>query len=161
MSEPAAAAAAPFSEGQVAIAPFDAMLLEVRRSAYRVGWVDREIEFLLARRRVADEEPDPDTRRDLVAGLANELKWWLQESRAERRHMSRVCGDAVRVGLTQHALSALQTERETIGRVLTAAFQALELDEDQRMVAVAAMYAEVEAVMVERRGAVIQGELLG
>lgn len=152
---------APFSEGQVAIAPWDGLTLEVRRSAYRVGWVDREIEFLLERRRVVDEEPDPDTRRDMVAGLNAELKWWLQESRFERRHMARVCGDAVRAGLTQHALSALQTERETIGRVLTAAFQALELDEDQRTVAVAAMYAEVEAVMLERRGAVIQGELLG
>lgn len=150
-----------FSEGQVAIAAWDALQLEVRRSAYRVGWVDREIEFLLARRRAADGESDADTRREMQMGVSVELKWWLQESRLERRHMSRVCADSVRAGISQHALSALQTERETIGRVLTAAFRALDLDEEQRAVAVAAMYAEVEAVMVERRGAVIQGELLG
>lgn len=169
-----------FSQGQVQTSAWDSLYLEVRRSAYRVGWVDRRIENLLATERAlrgrdgaADataaggghEGPDQDQllredREEAIRDVERELKWWLSESRSERRHLTKVSGDAIRAGLSQHVVTQLNTEKETVGRVLLAALNAVDLTEEQKIAAVAAMYAEVEKVGQERREAVVVGELL-
>lgn len=163
--------------GQVDTQAVDAIQLEIRRSAYRVGWVDWRIEQLLEKERAllkaggvegpgtpdrgGDAEEDPTENRGEAFGAVQEdLRWWLRESRAERKHLVEVSGVAVRAGLTKYIVSQLELERETVSRVLLAALNALELTEEQKLLAVASMYAEVERVAVERREKVIVGELL-
>lgn len=205
--------------GQVDTQAVDAIQLEIRRSAYRVGWVDWRLDQLLEREHELKGELDGDqvtdgtcleldgpgrlgmprgggqAAEDLTEGrtegtggagpaqqppvdpelvahraeqqaerlaeVRSEMRWWMRESRAERKHLVEVSGAAVRAGLVKHVISALELERETVSRVLLAALNALELTEEQKLLAVASMYAEVEKVAHERREKVIQGELLG
>lgn len=162
-------------QGELSLSPWDSLLLEVRRAAYRVGWIDYEIERLVGVEREVGErlkageygkgeaedgeggqsgaERKVEDRLELAAVRA-EIKDWVKESRAERGHLAGVSDKAIRAGLNQRIVSQVQLEQQTITRVLYAGINAAGLSEEQRERALDAMRREIGAVSLERRGGV-------
>lgn len=149
------------------VTPWDGLLLEVRRSAYRVEWVDARIAELLVRERQLVDEDEffggPTTRRlnageraGLVA-IREELREWLKESRNERKHLAAVCERAIRAGFVERSLQLAQLEAKTIARVLGRSLEPLNLDGPQRDVVARAMREALEDVSTERRRSALTG----
>jgi len=126
-------------EGEVPISPWDAILTEVRRSAYRAAWVDDRVETEAERERQLNankaEWTDPVEYERLRMAQGRELREWLKVSREERAHGAQVARAAVQAGLSERYIESVQAEARMIANVLQRALQAAELSPEQWLAA--------------------------
>lgn len=120
--------------GELDIAPWDALLAEVRRSAYRVEWVSRRVqeeadaeERLLA----AESQWEPGPFAAARMAQSRELREWLKLEREERSHGAAVARGAVSAGLSERYIESVQAEARMIANVLQRALQAAQLTPEQ------------------------------
>lgn len=124
----------PFS-GELQISPWDAMLAEVRRSAYRVEWIQARVEAEAERERdLARQEGEWDKIKDYQIALttqSRELREWIKLEREERAHGAAVARGAVSAGLSERYIESVQAEARMIADVLRRALEAAELSPEQ------------------------------
>jgi hypothetical protein len=70
---------------------------------------------------------------------SGELREWIEQSRKERAHLTKVAADAVRAGLSERYIDSLRAEARMIAEALTKALDAADLDASQRARASAAL----------------------
>lgn len=126
----------PFS-GELNVNPWDAILSEVRRSAYRAAWIDERIDLEAKRERRLMESEGVDFEKMSDFEIAtrirsSELREWIEQSRKERAHLTKVAADAVRAGLSERYIDSLRAEARMIASALTKALDAADLDSSQR-----------------------------
>jgi myo-inositol-1-phosphate synthase len=123
--------------GELNVNPWDAMLGEVRRSAYRAAWIDERVNLDVKRERQLMETNGADFE-DLVKFeyavriRSSELREWIEQSRKERAHLTKVAADAVRAGLSERYIDSLRAEARMIAEALTKALDAANLTPQQR-----------------------------
>jgi hypothetical protein len=120
--------------GEVDISPWDAILGEVRRSGYRVHWLDGRIEAETERERMLfAQEHDWEAEKFEIARSrqGRELRDWIRLGREERAHGAQVAASAVRAGLSERYIESVQAEARNIAGVLQRALQAADLSEEQ------------------------------
>ena len=126
----------PFA-GELNVNPWDAILGEVRRSAYRAAWIDERIDIDVKRERQL-METNGEGFDDLVKfeyavrARSGELREWIEQSRKERAHLTKVASDAVRAGLSERYIDSLRAEAQMIAQALTKALDAANLTPSQR-----------------------------
>jgi myo-inositol-1-phosphate synthase len=130
--------------GELNVNPWDAILGEVRRSAYRAAWIDERIDLEAKRERALIDsdggEFEKATDYEIAVRLrGDELRQWIEQSRKERAHLTKVAADAVRAGLSERYIDSLRAEAQMIARALTKALDAADLDDSQRARASAAL----------------------
>lgn len=148
----------PFS-GELNVNPWDAILSEVRRSAYRAAWIDERIDLEARRERqlMESEGAGFEKMSDYVIAVrieSEELRMWIEQSRKERAHLTKVAADAVRAGLSERYIDSLRAEAQMIAQALTKALDAADLSESQRSAASAALreaLAEMGPVLAARQ----------
>lgn len=148
----------PFS-GELNVNPWDAILSEVRRSAYRAAWIDERVDLEAKRERalMASDGAGFEKMSDFVIATrirSDELRQWIKESRAERAHLTKVAADAVRAGLSERYIDSLRAEAQMIAQALTRALDAANLSDSQRADASAALreaLAEMGPVLAARQ----------
>jgi len=107
--------------GELNVTPWEALLLEVRRSAFRASAVDMKLDRVVAQRDSDEERTDP------------EVFAWLRESRNERRHLARVSKAAIDAGVAERLVRNLELEVQLVTEVLGAVLDALNLPHEQNM----------------------------
>lgn len=123
--------------GELNVNPWDAMLGEVRRSAYRAAWIDERVNLDVKRERQL-METNGEGFDDLVKFeyavrvRSSELREWIEQSRKERAHLTKVAADAVRAGLSERYIDSLRAEARMIAEALTKALDAANLTPQQR-----------------------------
>lgn len=123
----------PYS-GEVQTSPWDAMLTEVRRSAYRAEWVEARIEDEIAAEQALDDQRhdwDPVKFEQARQAQSRELREWVKLGREERAHGAQVAHRAVSAGLSERYIESVQAEARMIAGVLQRALQAAELTSEQ------------------------------
>ena len=147
--------------GELNVNPWDAMLGEVRRSAYRAAWLDERVN-LDAKRERQLMETNGEGFDDLVKFeyavrlRSSELREWIEQSRKERAHLTKVSADAVRAGLSERYIDSLRAEARMIAEALTKALDAANLSPSQRADASEALreaLAEMGPVLAARQDA--------
>lgn len=131
--------------GESPVTPWDALLAEVRRSAYRTSWLDQRINEEASRERELAHEAEEEHR----FAIASELRKWLVESRRERMHLARISKAAVDAGLTERYVRGIEVEARLIARVLERAVGVLELTMEQKRAVALELRAALEEVTVE------------
>jgi hypothetical protein len=121
-------------DGEVDVAPWDAILSEVRRSGYRILWLEERIGKEIQRE--ADLEADaaswePEKFEIARSRAGRELREWVRLGREERAHGAQVARAAVQAGLSERYIESVQAEARMIAEVLRRALSAANLDEDQ------------------------------
>lgn len=116
------------ASGEFHITPWEALLREVRRSAYRTAWLDQRVDAEVQRERELVHEADESDRQVQAA----ELRRWLQESRRERMHFVRVAKTAVDAGLAERYVQSIEIEARLIARVLERSIGVLDLTFEQK-----------------------------
>lgn len=148
----------PFS-GELNVNPWDAMLSAVRQSAYRAQWIDDRVDLGARRERALMESGGAGFEKmsDFVHAVriqSEELRQWIEQSRKERAHLTKVAADAVRAGLSERYIDSLRAEARMIAEALTKALDAADLSESQRAAASAALreaLAEMGPVLAARQ----------
>jgi myo-inositol-1-phosphate synthase len=130
--------------GELNISPWEAILGEVRRSAYRAAWIDERVQLEAMRERSLIDSGAGDFEKATDYEIAvrlrgQELREWIRESRDERKHLTKVSADAVRAGLSERYIDSLRAEAQMIAKALTKALDAADLDASQRARASAAL----------------------
>jgi hypothetical protein len=129
----------PFA-GELNVSPWEAILSEVRRSAYRAAWIDERVDIDVRRERQL-METNGEGFEDLVKFeyavrvRSGELREWIEQSRKERAHLTKVAADAVRAGLSERYIDSLRAEARMIAEALTKALDAAALTPQQRAAA--------------------------
>jgi hypothetical protein len=121
-------------DGEVSVSPWESILTEVRRSAYRASWVDERVEQEAQRERELEAQAydwDPKDFEIARARQGRELREWVKLSREERAHGAQVASAAVRAGLSERYIESVQAEARNIASVLQRALQAAELSDEQ------------------------------
>jgi hypothetical protein len=147
MTEPAIATPRT-AQGERQTTPWAALLLEVRRSAFRVEVVDMRLAEVMQREGELlheSEHNDPE-----VKALAAQVQLWLGESRKERMHLARVSKAALDAGISKLLVEAQELEVASMRRVLTAGLDAVELEPEVRAAIVRGFQAELVRVEHER-----------
>lgn len=120
--------------GELQVSPWDALLAEVRRSAYRVEWIQARVQ------QEADEEAkllaqehDWDAVKFAMArgSQSRELREWIKLEREERAHGAAVARGAVSAGLSERYIESVQAEARMIAGVLQRALNAADLSTEQ------------------------------
>lgn len=148
----------PFS-GELNVNPWDAILGEVRRSAYRAAWIDERIDIDARRERRLMESEGADFEKQTDFEIAvrirsEELRAWIEQSRKERAHLTKVAADAVRAGLSERYIDSLRAEAQMIASALSKALDAANLSGSQRAAASEALreaLAEMGPVLAARQ----------
>lgn len=133
------------ASGELPISPWDALLTEVRRSAYRSMWLDQRVDDERQREDELRHESEPNAQREQAA----ELRRWLAESRKERMHMARVAKAAVDAGLAERYVQSIEIEARLIARVLENSIGVLDLTYDQKRAVALKLREELESVSAE------------
>lgn len=126
----------PYS-GELNVSPWDAILSEVRRSAYRAAWIDERVDLEAKRERALIDSDGSDFEKATDYEIAvrirgDELRQWIEQSRKERSHLTKVAADAVRAGLSERYIDSLRAEAQMIAQALSKALDAAELTPIQR-----------------------------
>lgn len=153
----------PFS-GEANVSPWDFLLAEVRRSAYRSQWVDQRVEVETQHDRElgnrAAEWDDADKYERMRMAQGRELREWIKLSREERAHGAQVARAAVSAGLSERYIESVQAEAQMIANVLQRALQAAQLSPEQWLDATEELriaLAEVGRELNERHASVGHG----
>lgn len=121
--------------GELQVSPWDSMLQEVRRSAYRVEWIQARVEAEAERERdLARQEGEWDKIKEWQAamhGQSRELREWIKLEREERQHGAAVARGAVSAGLSERYIESVQAEARMIAEVLRRALNAANLSAEQ------------------------------
>lgn len=133
------------ARGEVRITPWDALLLEVRRSAYRCLWLDQKLDDQISRERQLEHE---STEQDRVA-QAVEVRKWVETSRRERLHLARVAKAAIDAGLSERYVRSIEIEAKLIARVIERSLGVLELTEGQKREVALELRAALQDISVE------------
>lgn len=123
----------PYS-GELQISPWDSMLQEVRRSAYRVEWIQARVQAEADEEtKLIAQEHDWDAAKFAIARNAQsrELREWIKLEREERAHGAAVARGAVSAGLSERYIESVQAEARMIANVLQRALQAADLSAEQ------------------------------
>lgn len=124
----------PYS-GELQISPWDSLLTEVRRSAYRVEWIQARVEQEAANERaLLAQEHDWTNDKDFHYARnaqSRELREWIKLEREERAHGAAVARGAVQAGLSERYIESVQAEARMIADVLKRALEAANLTADQ------------------------------
>lgn len=140
--------------GELDVSPWDAILAEVRRSAYRVAWVDGHIDSDSGKLRALEAE-DPVEPEDIaqnnqqIAVVGASLRAWLAEGRKERTHLAKVSKSAIDAGLAERYVRGVEAEAKMIAIVLDKAMTAAELTAGQREKAISALRSALVEVSAE------------
>jgi hypothetical protein len=122
-------------DGEVSVSPWESILTEVRRSAYRASWVDERVEQEAQAERdlqaQAHDWDDTEKFKRVQLAQSRELREWVRLSREERAHGAQVASSAVRAGLSERYIESVQAEARNIASVLQRALQAAELSDEQ------------------------------
>lgn len=122
-------------EGELNVSPWESILTEVRRSAYRASWVDDRVEQEAQAERDlianGDTWGDEDKFKRLQLAQSRELREWIKLSREERAHGAQVARAAVSAGLSERYIESVQAEAKMIASVLSRALSAADLTPDQ------------------------------
>jgi hypothetical protein len=122
-------------DGEVNVSPWESILTEVRRSAYRAAWVDERVEQEAQAERdlqaQAHDWDDTEKFKRVQLAQSRELREWVRLSREERAHGAQVARAAVSAGLSEKYISSVQAEGMMIARTLQRALQAAELTDEQ------------------------------
>lgn len=122
-------------QGEHSVSPWESLLTEVRRSAYRASWVDERVEQeAQAERDLAakgDTWDDTEKFKRVQLAQSRELREWVRLSREERAHGAQVARAAVSAGLSERYIESVQAEAKMIAGVLQRALQAAELTDEQ------------------------------
>jgi hypothetical protein len=94
------------------ISPWDALLLNVRVAAARVGWTDQKL-------REATTAAGDNVLTDLT------VRRWQQESRNERRLLGQLARDAIQAGVQERLVRQIELEGQLLADVLTSTLQAI------------------------------------
>jgi hypothetical protein len=127
-------------QGEHEVSPWESLLTEVRRSAYRAAWVDDRIDAEVQRERELEAQAhDWDSEKFEIARArqSRELREWVKLSREERAHGAQVARAAVSAGLSERYIESVQAEARNIASVLQRALQAAELSDGQWLAATA------------------------
>lgn len=121
--------------GELQVSPWDSLLTEVRRSAYRIEWIQARVEAEAERERdLARQEGEWDKIRDYQIAVMNqsrELREWIKLEREERAHGATVARGAVSAGLSERYIESVQAEARMIAEVLRRALNAANLTPEQ------------------------------
>lgn len=120
--------------GEVDVTPWEGMITEVRRSGYRVAWVDERVEReAQAERDLESQEHDwdPEKFKRLQLAQSRELREWVRLSREERAHGAQVARAAVSAGLSERYIESVQAEARMIASTLQRALSAANLTDEQ------------------------------
>ncbi len=124
----------PYS-GEVQVSPWDATLQEVRRSAYRVEWIQARVQAQAdAEADLHAQEHDWDSPKDFhyaANSYSRELREWIKLEREERAHGAAVARGAVAAGLSERYIESVQAEARMIADVLRRALNAANLTPEQ------------------------------
>jgi hypothetical protein len=122
-------------KGEIQVSPWDATLQEVRRSAYRVEWIQARVEAQVKMEEdLHAQEHDWSNPKDFeYAALAHsrELREWIKLEREERSHGAQVARAAISAGLSERYIESVQAEARMIADVLRRALGAANLTADQ------------------------------
>lgn len=151
--------------GELNVSPWEAILGEVRRAAYRAAWIDERVNLDARRERSLIESDGVDFEKASDFELAvrirsEELRQWIEQSRKERAHLTKVAADAVRAGLSERYIDSLRAEARMIAQALTRALDAAELTAEQRAAASAALreaLADMGPILAARQDAATGG----
>lgn len=138
------------------VTPWDGLLLEVRRSAHRVAWIDQRIEEILQHERQLVHEAVDGFFGEGMMTVREELRYWLKESRQERRHLVHVSTNAIKAGFAERTIQAIELEAKTIAKVIGRALAPLGMNDDQKRVVAVALREALEDVSTERRAKVLE-----
>lgn len=114
--------------GELQVSPWDALLSEVRRSAYRTAWVDARVE--MARKRV-DEAADFE-EENVITLRDQELRQWIRTSQDERKHMTQVAKNAIQAGLAERYVESVRVEGQRIAGIISRSIEAGNLSQEQQ-----------------------------
>lgn len=120
--------------GELQVSPWDAMLQEVRRSAYRVEWIQARVEEEAREEaKLISQEHDWEASKFAIARNAQsrELREWIKLEREERAHGAAVARGAVSAGLSERYIESVQAEARMIAEVLRRALGAANLSAEQ------------------------------
>jgi hypothetical protein len=121
-------------DGEVDVAPWDAILSEVRRSGYRILWLEERIGKEIEKERALEEQAhdwEPEKFEIARSRAGRELREWVRLGREERAHGAQVARAAVQAGLSERYIESVQAEARMIAGVLQRALQAAELTDAQ------------------------------
>jgi hypothetical protein len=123
--------------GELNVSPWEAILGAVRQSAYRSAWIDERVDLEAKRERALIDSGGGEFEKatDYEIAVRNrrgELREWIEQSRKERAHLTKVSADAVRAGLSERYIDSLRAEAKMIAVALTKALDAADLDASQR-----------------------------
>lgn len=124
--------------GELEVSPWDSIITEVRRSAWRAQWLDERVEqYAEAERKLKEQEHDWEAEpfAKAFAAQSRELREWVKLSREERAHGANVARAAVSAGLSERYIESIQAEARMIANVLSRSLNAANLTEEQRIAA--------------------------
>lgn len=129
---------------QLNVSPWDALLLEVRRSAGRCAWLDARLAAVVRRdderREVERVLDDRDAGQEDDGGLPRGAGSLLKESRNERRHLAVVAKAAIDAGVAERLVRQVELEGQLVAAAIVAGLDALALEPEQRARALAAAH---------------------
>lgn len=114
---------------ELAVSPWDALLMSTRLAAGRVAWVDQQL---------AEATRAADGDQSAVA-----VRNWLKESRAERNLLARTAKAAIDAGVAERLVRQVELEGKLVAEVLGRTLDALELTAEQRQAAFATAHREL------------------
>lgn len=115
--------------GELDVSPWQALLSEVRRAAYRAAWIDQQLD---AEASHATQLAHETEAADRWAGSA-EVRRWTEESRRERVHLARVSKMAIDAGLAERYVQSIEADARLITRIVGKAIGVLDLDSEQQL----------------------------
>jgi hypothetical protein len=122
-------------QGEHSVSPWESLLTEVRRSAYRASWVDERVEKEAQAERdleaQAHDWDDTEKFKRVQLAQSRELREWVRLSREERAHGAQVARAAVSAGLSERYIESVQQEAKLIAQTLQRALSAANLTDEQ------------------------------
>jgi hypothetical protein len=129
------------------ISPWESLLFSVKRSAGLCAWLDIKLAEserednaryteAMAARDLDEESKGPPPR----PGPSVATYTLLQESRAERKHLSAVAKAAIDAGVAERLIRNITLEGDAMAEALMAGLDAVNLTESQRSLIIAAAY---------------------
>jgi hypothetical protein len=115
--------------GELDVSPWQALLQEVRRAAYRAAWLDQQLDAEAQRYVELEHETE---QADRWAGAA-EVRRWTEESRRERAHLARVTKTAIDAGLAERYVQSIEADARLITRIVGKAIGVLDLTPEQQL----------------------------
>lgn len=123
------------ASGELDVSPWEALLHEVRRAAYRAAWLDQQLDAEANRHAQLEHETDAADRWASAA----EVRRWTEESRRERTHLARVTKTAIDAGLAERYVQSIEADARLITRIVGSAIGVLDLTPEQQLEVSAAL----------------------